>query len=469
MIRNGWIFLLALALTAGLSNVSHASGGDMNQFNAKYGTSGTALDSCTVCHTTTPATNSFGKDFADPLVGNHTFNAALEAEDSDGDTFSNITEINARKFPGNPNSKPAGPTDTIPPTASLSSGSFLTPRKVNITLTATDDAGGSGVKGYMVKLNATMPSKSASSWKTTPPAAYTFPTTATTGPKTLYAWAKDKAGNISAPVSVAVDLDVSKPTVSAFTAQATSPASVTVNVSITATDPAVNGVASGVTAYMVTKSNLTPPLASSTKWINGASPTSVTFPKPVKAGATLYAWVKDTNGNVSKAKSAKVTAAPAAVALVAQQVQPMAAPAAYGNAAASKTSQATTPDTSADMTIWIGRWFKVTMKNEGYYGGKSGFTNDRQNIPGYLKIRDWDPARQAFPSDLYQQDGQTGEWFSTPLDLQYTGGESLDFKVSSLVVGDFTYGFTARIQGTQTSVVTHFPLRSPAISSTDQR
>jgi hypothetical protein len=200
---------------------------------------------------------------------------------------------------------------------------------------------------------------------------------------------------------------------------------------------------------MVTKSNLTPPLASSAKWINGAPPTTVTFPKTVKAGATLYAWVKDANGNVSKAKGAKVTAAPAAAANVAQQARP--APAVYGNAAASETSQAAMPETSADMTIWVGRWFKVAMKNEGYYGGKSGFTNDRQNIPGYLKIWDWDPARQAFPCDLYQQDGQTGEWFSTPLELQYTGGESLDFKVSSVVVGDFTYGFMARIQGTQTS------------------
>ncbi len=155
--------------------------------------------------------------------------------------------------------------------------------------------------------------------------------------------------------------------------------------------------------------------------------------------------MKDTSGNVSKAKSAKVTAAPAAAATV------VAAPAVYGNASVSKTSQAAMPDTSADMTIWIGKWFKVAMKNEGYYGGKSGFTNDRQNIPGYLKIWDWDPARQAFPCDLYQQDGERGEWFSTPLELQYTGGDSLDMKVSSLVVGDLTYGFTARIQGTQVS------------------
>ena len=94
--------------------------------------------------------------------------------------------------------------------------------------------------------------------------------------------------------------------------------------------------------------------------------------------------MKDANGNVSKAKSAKVTAA-AVAAPIAQQAQPVAAPVVYGNAAVSKTSQATTPDTSADMTIWIGKWFKVTMKNEGYYTGKSGLSTDRQSIPGYLQ------------------------------------------------------------------------------------
>ena len=49
--------------------------------------------------------------------------------------------------------------DTTPPTAKLSVGPFSAPRKVSITLTATDDAGGSGVTGYMVKLSPTPPSK----------------------------------------------------------------------------------------------------------------------------------------------------------------------------------------------------------------------------------------------------------------------------------------------------------------------
>jgi hypothetical protein len=636
------VVLLAIASILGFLSIAHAKSGYTTQFNTKYGTAGTALDTCTICHPSVPQTNSFGADFASKTIPGHTalaFDAALEARDSDGDGFTNIAEINAKTFPGNSSSHPAGsdttpPTvtgfsipatsnsltvsittftatdnvavtgykatesatapsasasgwsasapssytfatagaktlygwakdgtgnvsasrsasttitlsdttppsvtgfsipatstsltvsitsftatdntavtgykatesatapsatasgwtasapssytystagaktlygwakdgagnvsgsrsasttitvsDTAPPTANLSTGSFITPRKVSINLTATDDVGGSGVKAYMVKLNAATPSKSSPQWKLVAPTAFIFPTTATTGPKTLYVWAKDKAGNISAPVSLLVNLDVSKPTVTAFTAEATSPASGTVNVSITATDPVVNGVASGVTAYMVTKSNLTPPLRTSAKWVSGPPPTSVTFPTPVKTGTTLYAWVKDANGNVSKAKGAKVTAASAAAAAV-SQAQPVAGPAVYGNRAASQASQPATQVDSADMAIWIGRWFKVVMRNEGYYGGQSGFTNDRQNIPGYLKIWDWDPTRQAFQCDFYQQNDQTGEWSSTSLELQYTGGESLDFKASSVVIGDFTYGFTARIQGTQTS------------------
>ena len=56
----------------------------------------------------------------------------------------------------------------------------------------------------------------------------------------------------------------------------------------------MNGVASGVGAYMVTRSNLTPPLASSPNWVGGpTAPTSFAFLTTVNPGAILYAWVKD--------------------------------------------------------------------------------------------------------------------------------------------------------------------------------
>lgn len=73
------------------------------EFNAKYLTEGTVLDSCKLCHGSYPlsyARNSFGLDFADAEIGNHTFNEILESADSDGDGFSNLREIYARSLPG---------------------------------------------------------------------------------------------------------------------------------------------------------------------------------------------------------------------------------------------------------------------------------------------------------------------------------------------------------------------------------
>ena len=453
MKRNVCTIVLVMALAGGFSNIAQARDAYLPVFNKAYSTSGTKLDTCNVCHTVVPTRNAFGSDFASTTIPGHTartFDAALESRDSDGDTFTNIVEINARTFPGNANSKPSAPADPTPPTASLSIGSFATPRKVGITLTATDDVGGSGVKGYTVSLSSTPPPKSSLKWKAIPPAAFTFPLTATSGAKTLYAWAKDNAGNISPTVSALVDLDVTKPTVTAFTAEATSRVSGTVNISIIATDPPVNGVASGVTTYMVTKSNLRAPPPTSLKWISGpAAPTSVTFPTTVKVGALLYAWVKDANGNVSKPMRARVTAPLAAP--VAQQSQSMAAAVAQPSPTVAETSMAAMPDAPADMSMWIGKWFQITMKNQGFYTGKSGLSTDRQTVPGYLKISDWDPVSGVFQGDLYAHDAETNQWTSGPLLLNYISGDGLDFEVWSQVAGDLTYGFTARIQGNETT------------------
>jgi hypothetical protein len=433
---------IIFALVVGISSIASGKDSYLNQFNTRYGTTGTKLNSCTLCHSTTPALNSYGAAFKN---NSHNF-ATIEPLDSDGDGFSNIVEINARTFPGNSSSKPSSPADKTPPTASLSIGAFSTPRKVGITLSATDDVGGSGVTGYMVKLSATTPGKSSPNWKAAPPTSFTFPLKSTSGPQTLYAWAKDRAGNISAPANVSVDLDVTKPTVTAFSAQAASPASGTVTISITAEDPLVNGVASGVTAYMVTKSNLTPPSPSSTKWVSGPPPPgSATFAATVKPGATLYAWAKDVSGNVSKPKSAKVTAPVGALA--AKPAAAMAASATQTKATDQVTS--TEPLTAADddMSLWTGRWFKVDMTADGYDPTRSKLSGDRRTVAGYLKVWDWDPVNKILQSDLYLYDSQTDQWVVDALPLYGATGNALDFQCWSQVTGEVTYGFTARIRG----------------------
>jgi hypothetical protein len=68
------------------------------------------------------------------------------------------------------------------------------------TLTATDNV---GVTGYLLTETSTKPATTAAGWAAAKPANYTF---ATAGTKTLYAWAKDAAGNVSASRSAGVTI-----------------------------------------------------------------------------------------------------------------------------------------------------------------------------------------------------------------------------------------------------------------------
>ncbi len=91
----------------------------LDTFNDVYGTAGTRLDTCNTCHTTGRSTNPYGTDLKTkfflmtiPEEGNLTeeqtldaFRAALrdiEEWDSDNDRHSNIEEIRALTFPGDP-------------------------------------------------------------------------------------------------------------------------------------------------------------------------------------------------------------------------------------------------------------------------------------------------------------------------------------------------------------------------------
>jgi hypothetical protein len=186
--------------------------------------------------------------------------------------------------------------DTIAPvvtgfTVPATSSSLSMP----ITLfTASDNV---GVAGYLVNESSTKPLATAGGWTSTAPASYTF---TTAGSKTLYAWARDAAGNVSASRSASVTIssaDTTAPTVTSFTVP--SPAT-SVNVPITgivATDNVK------VTGYMVTGTS-TAPSASATGW-TATPPTSY---RVAQKGATytLYAWARDAAGNVSKSLSATV-------------------------------------------------------------------------------------------------------------------------------------------------------------------
>ncbi len=134
MIAAGVVIALAAGLLGAQTPVL-AKEGYHTAFRTTYpAVVGTALDSCTVCHTNAiPALNPYGVDY---LMAGHTF-AAIEGRDSDQDGFTNIVEIRALSFPGNAASQPAAPTAT--PTATPA-GPTATPTETPAGPTATPTA-----------------------------------------------------------------------------------------------------------------------------------------------------------------------------------------------------------------------------------------------------------------------------------------------------------------------------------------
>jgi hypothetical protein len=195
------------------------------------------------------------------------------------------------------NQKPTVTAFTLPATATTATVGIT-------TFTATDNV---AVTGYLVTETTTVPSAGAAGWTTAKPTSYTFsgiPDGIATA-KTLYAWAKDAAGNVSTSASATVTItlpDITKPMVTAFTLPATS-ATATVGITtFTATDNLA------VTGYLVTETSAAPS-AGAAGW-SAAKPTQYTFtniPEAVATAKTLYAWARDAAGNVSAGVSTTVT------------------------------------------------------------------------------------------------------------------------------------------------------------------
>ncbi|MHA7110653.1 cadherin domain-containing protein [Sunxiuqinia elliptica] len=104
-------------------------------------------------------------------------------------------------------SEPAQKLDTSSPVISAftipESSSYQTVAVTN--LTASDNI---GVTGYILTQSSTAPSTSDSGWSEAVPSSYSF---ASTGLQTLYAWAKDAAGNISEPLDASVNIAIPSP------------------------------------------------------------------------------------------------------------------------------------------------------------------------------------------------------------------------------------------------------------------
>jgi hypothetical protein len=180
--------------------------------------------------------------------------------------------------------------DVIAPTIS----SFVIPATANsltvdISLSATDNPGGSGFIGYC--LSETNSSSGCASWPLIAPTSYTF---SAVGSKTLYAFAKDAAGNISTSAAAAVAItDITPPSISAFTIPATSSSLNVAILTFIATDNV------GVTGYCLSETNN----SSGCAWTSTA-PTNFIF--SAEGSKILYAFAKDAAGFISTGSSAPV-------------------------------------------------------------------------------------------------------------------------------------------------------------------
>ena len=159
---------------------------------------------------------------------------------------------------------------------------------LNIPITAFTASDTVGVTGYLITTSATAPTAGAAGWTGTAPTTYTV---ASDGPYTLYPWAKDAAGNVSAVFASPrpVVVDTTAPTVNTFTV--TTPSN-SLNIPITAFTASDNV---GVTGYLITTS-ATAPAAGAAGW-TGTAPTTYTVASD--GPYTLYPWAKDAVGHVS--------------------------------------------------------------------------------------------------------------------------------------------------------------------------
>jgi hypothetical protein len=117
------------------------------------------------------------------------------------------TTVKVRVFSGTLQIDEQTATIALPDTAkpvvgTFTLGAFTSPNVAITAFTATDNAdvagppAVSGVTGYLVTNSATAPLAAAIT-SATAPASYTFVAPQTAGLKTLYAWVKDAAGNVS--------------------------------------------------------------------------------------------------------------------------------------------------------------------------------------------------------------------------------------------------------------------------------
>jgi hypothetical protein len=100
----------------------------------------------------------------------------------------------------------------LPDTSAPAVSAFTIPANstsMNVPITAFSANDNVGVSGYLITPSAaTIPAPNAPDWSAAAPTSYSF---SSEGSKTLYAWAKDAAGNISNAIGRTVTITITQP------------------------------------------------------------------------------------------------------------------------------------------------------------------------------------------------------------------------------------------------------------------
>jgi len=219
-----------------------------------------------------------------------TYTATFTAENSKGEKTSSSMKIEVTPVV----------LDTTAPTISA----FVIPETattlaVNITTLTANDA--NGVTGYKITETATAPLIGDTGWSSTVPTVYTF---ATAGSKTLYAWTKDAAGNVSTSLndSVVITLaDTTAPIISGITTTITG---LNATVTWTTNEPATSNV------FYSTGTPVDINNTATTRVSDGTLVTNHSLSIPSLTSSTLYHFIiksLDSSNNIATSSESTFT------------------------------------------------------------------------------------------------------------------------------------------------------------------
>jgi len=80
-----------------------------------------------------------------------------------------------------------------------------------------------------------------------------------------------------------------------------------------------------------------------------------------------------------------------------------------------------------DLSLWVGKWFKVSISSSGYCLEEGALKKDTPKFTAYLKAWDWDPGQGVLKADLYLYQVDTDQWEVGPFNLNYFSGDPLNF------------------------------------------